>query len=96
MRSSLFIRQGKLIERDVSMFPMYQEADEEFLTFIGQFYSKNNHFLPKEILVPDSVDRDMIGELLETAVHQPKKGPKKELLLLAHKMRKSPCGKNSR
>ncbi|UTY65262.1 excinuclease ABC subunit UvrC [Bacillus velezensis] len=80
-----FIRQGKLIERDVSMFPMYQEADEEFLTFIGQFYSKNNHFLPKEILVPDSVDRDMIGELLETAVHQPKKGPKKELLLLAHK-----------
>ncbi|WP_049627127.1 excinuclease ABC subunit UvrC [Bacillus sp. JFL15] len=80
-----FIRQGKLIERDVSMFPMYQEADEEFLTYIGQFYSKNNHFLPKEILVPDSVDRDMISELLETAVHQPKKGPKKELLLLAHK-----------
>ncbi|MBT2574187.1 excinuclease ABC subunit UvrC [Bacillus sp. ISL-51] len=80
-----FIRQGKLIERDVSMFPMYQEADEEFLTFIGQFYSKNNHFLPKEILVPDSVDQDMIEQLLETGVHQPKKGPKKELLMLAHK-----------
>ncbi len=79
-----FIRQGKLIERDVSMFPMYQEADEEFLTFIGQFYSKNNHFLPKEILVPDSVDRDMITELLETAVHQPKKARKRGALL-AHK-----------
>ncbi|MEK5084851.1 excinuclease ABC subunit UvrC [Bacillus sp. FSL H8-0515] len=80
-----FIRQGKLIERDVSMFPLYQEADEEFLTFIGQFYSKNNHFLPKEILVPDSVDQSMIEQLLETNVHQPKKGPKKELLMLAHK-----------
>ncbi|MCY8858708.1 excinuclease ABC subunit UvrC [Bacillus atrophaeus] len=80
-----FIRQGKLIERDVSMFPMYQEADEEFLTFIGQFYSKNNHFLPKEILVPDSVDQTMIEQLLETSVHQPKKGAKKELLMLAHK-----------
>ncbi|MCY9158958.1 excinuclease ABC subunit UvrC [Bacillus atrophaeus] len=80
-----FIRQGKLIERDVSMFPMYQEADEEFLTFIGQFYSKNNHFLPKEILVPDSVDETMIEQLLETSVHQPKKGAKKELLMLAHK-----------
>ncbi|MBY4604885.1 MULTISPECIES: excinuclease ABC subunit UvrC [Bacillus] len=80
-----FIRQGKLIERDVSMFPLYQEADEEFLTFIGQFYSKNNHFLPREILVPDSVDQSMIEQLLETNVHQPKKGPKKELLMLAHK-----------
>ncbi|MDM5302766.1 excinuclease ABC subunit UvrC [Bacillus subtilis] len=80
-----FIRQGKLIERDVSMFPLYQEADEEFLTFIGQFYSKNNHFLPKEILVPDSVDQSIIEQLLATNVHQPKKGPKKELLMLAHK-----------
>ncbi|KAF1681468.1 MULTISPECIES: excinuclease ABC subunit UvrC [Bacillus] len=80
-----FIRQGKLIERDVSMFPLYQEADEEFLTFVGQFYTKNNHFLPKEILVPDSVDQSMIEQLLETNVHQPKKGSKKELLMLAHK-----------
>ena len=25
-----FIRQGKLIERDVSMFPIYNEPEEEF------------------------------------------------------------------
>ncbi|MHA4766344.1 excinuclease ABC subunit UvrC [Bacillus altitudinis] len=79
-----FIRQGKLIERDVSLFPMYQDPEEEFLTFMGQLYEKNNHFLPKEILVPDSVDQEMIEQLLETNVHQPKKGKKKDLLLLAH------------
>ncbi|WP_345807969.1 excinuclease ABC subunit UvrC [Bacillus pumilus] len=79
-----FIRQGKLIERDVSLFPMYQDPEEEFLTFMGQFYAKNNHFLPKEILVPDSVDQEMIEQLLETNVHQPKKGKKKDLLLLAY------------
>ncbi|WP_144486884.1 excinuclease ABC subunit UvrC [Bacillus pumilus] len=79
-----FIRQGKLIERDVSLFPMYQDPEEEFLTFMGQFYAKDNHFLPKEILVPDSVDQEMIEQLLETNVHQPKKGKKKDLLLLAH------------
>ncbi|WHF25957.1 excinuclease ABC subunit UvrC [Bacillus altitudinis] len=79
-----FIRQGKLIERDVSLFPMYQDPEEEFLTFMGQFYEKNNHFLPKEILVPDSVDQEMIEQLLETNVYQPKKGKKKDLLLLAH------------
>ncbi|EAD3871497.1 excinuclease ABC subunit C, partial [Listeria monocytogenes] len=37
-----FIRQGKLIERDVSQFPFYNDADEDFLTFIGQFYQKAN------------------------------------------------------
>ncbi|OLP66026.1 UvrABC system protein C [Bacillus pumilus] len=79
-----FIRQGKLIERDVSLFPMYQDPEEEFLTFMGQFYEKNNHFLPKEILVPNSVDQELIEQLLDTTVHQPKKGKKKDLLLLAH------------
>ena len=47
-----FVRQGKLIERDVSMFPIYDEPEEGFLTFIGQFYENSNHFKPKEIVVP--------------------------------------------
>ncbi len=46
-----FIRQGKLIEREVSLFPFYNEADEDFLTFVGQFYQKNEHFIPKEVFV---------------------------------------------
>ena len=45
-----FIRQGKLIERDVSLFPLYDEPEEEILTFLGRFYDKWNHFKPKEIL----------------------------------------------
>lgn len=85
-----FIRQGKLIERDVSLFPMYQDPEEEFLTFMGQFYEKNNHFLPKEILVPDSVDQEMIEQLLETNVHQPKKERKRIYFYLPIKMPKSP------
>ncbi|MDR0691242.1 MAG: excinuclease ABC subunit UvrC, partial [Streptococcaceae bacterium] len=47
-----FVRQGKLIERDVSLFPFYGEAPEDFLTYIGQFYEENEHFVPKEILLP--------------------------------------------
>jgi excinuclease ABC subunit C len=79
-----FIRQGKLIERDIAMFPLYQEPDEEFLTFLGQFYSKNNHFLPKEILLPDSVDNEMAEQLLNVSAIHPKRGKKKDLVLLAH------------
>ena len=37
-----FVRQGKLMERDVSLFPVYQDPEEELLTFIGQFYGNLN------------------------------------------------------
>jgi excinuclease ABC subunit C len=80
-----FIRQGKLIEREVSLFPVYADPIEEFTTFLGQFYSENHHFKPKEILVPDEVEKDLMEQLLEVPVHQPKKGKKKELVGLACK-----------
>lgn len=80
-----FIRQGKLIERDVSLFPIYDTPEEEFLTYLGQFYEKHNHFLPKEILIPDSVDHTLIEQFLNVKTIQPKRGKKKDLVLLAHK-----------
>ncbi|WP_099221423.1 excinuclease ABC subunit UvrC [Listeria costaricensis] len=81
-----FIRQGKLIERDVSQFPFYNDAEEDFLTFIGQFYQKANHIAPKEIFLPDDVDEEAISALLpETKIIVPKRGNKKDLVKLAYK-----------
>ncbi|MBC1564174.1 excinuclease ABC subunit UvrC [Listeria booriae] len=81
-----FIRQGKLIERDVSQFPFYSDADEDFLTFIGQFYQKTNHIPPKEIFLPDDVDEEAIQALLpDTKILVPKRGNKKDLVKLAYK-----------
>ncbi|EZP76386.1 excinuclease ABC subunit C [Parageobacillus genomosp. 1] len=80
-----FIRQGKLIERGASMFPMYQDPDEELLTFLGQFYSKANHFKPKEVILPVDIDGELAEQLLEVTVVQPKRGKKKELVDLASK-----------
>ncbi|MBM7584884.1 excinuclease ABC subunit C [Bacillus pakistanensis] len=80
-----FVRQGKLIERDVSMFPIYDQPEEEFLTFIGQFYSKANHFKPKEIYLPEKVNSELVFGLLQTKVYQPQKGRKKDLVRLAEK-----------
>ncbi|KHF41004.1 excinuclease ABC subunit UvrC [Halalkalibacter okhensis] len=79
-----FIRQGKLIERDVSIFPFYKEAPEDLMTFIGQFYMKKEHLKPAEILLPDEVDKDLMEQLLEVKTHHPKRGKKKELLDLAN------------
>lgn len=80
-----FMRQGKLIERKASMFPFYQEPEEDFLTFIGQFYSHRNTIKPKEILIPNLVDRELAEQMLGIGVVQPQRGRKKDLVDMAIK-----------
>jgi excinuclease ABC subunit C len=80
-----FVRQGKLIERDVSMFPIYDEPEEEFLTYLGRFYEKPNHFKPKEILLPEEADEMIAEELLQVKILKPKRGQKRDLVKLAMK-----------
>ncbi|WP_202406306.1 excinuclease ABC subunit UvrC [Pontibacillus yanchengensis] len=80
-----FVRQGKLIERDVSIFPFFDDAEETFLSFIGRFYLHKNHPKPKQVLVPVGADKEMLKELLEVDVHIPMRGRKKELVELAQK-----------
>ncbi|MGM8138392.1 excinuclease ABC subunit UvrC [Enterococcus italicus] len=80
-----FIRQGKVIERDVSMFPFYNDAPEDFLTFIGQFYQENAHFIPKEVLIPADIDQESVKAIVPTRITQPQRGEKKKLVDLAEK-----------
>lgn len=80
-----FVRQGKLIERDVSMFPFYNDAEEDFLTYIGQFYQENEHFIPKEVLIPDNIDKPSVEAMLATKILQPQRGEKKKLVKLSGK-----------
>ena len=80
-----FVRLGKLIERDVSIFPIYQEPEEEFLTFVGKFYTMASNIKPKEIFIPQTIDPTMLRELLDVQVIVPKRGAKKELTELAKK-----------
>jgi excinuclease ABC subunit C len=78
-----FIRQGKLIERDVSLFPFFDDPQETFLSYIGRFYMHQNHPKPKEILVPLATNNELLTELLEIPVKIPMRGRKKELVELA-------------
>ncbi|MGX7350585.1 UvrABC system protein C [Enterococcus canis] len=80
-----FIRQGKLIERDVSLFPFYDEAPDDFLTYVGQFYQENEHFIPREVLIPNDIDKASVEAMLATKVLQPQRGEKKKLVELANK-----------
>ncbi|HHW5057474.1 TPA: excinuclease ABC subunit UvrC [Staphylococcus aureus] len=78
-----FIRQGNMIKRDTTMIPLQQTEEEEFYTFIGQFYSLNQHILPKEVHVPRNLDKEMIQSVVDTKIVQPARGPKKEMVDLA-------------
>lgn len=80
-----FVRNGKLIERDVSMLPFYNEPEEDFLTFLGQFYQDQNHMPPKEVLLPVEIDLKSATAVVPTKVLQPKRGEKKKLVELARK-----------
>ncbi|MFS9231612.1 excinuclease ABC subunit UvrC [Streptococcus australis] len=80
-----FVRQGKLIERDVNLFPYYNDPDEDFLTYVGQFYQEKSHLIPNEILIPQDIDEEAIKALVETKVLKPQRGEKKQLVNLAIK-----------
>ena len=80
-----FVRQGKLIERDVNLFPYYNDPDEDFLTYVGQFYQEKSHLIPNEILIPQDIDEEAIKVLVDTKVLKPQRGEKKQLVNLAIK-----------
>lgn len=77
-----FMRQGNLIERNVSIFPYHNTEEEDFLSFVTQFYFENP-VLPKEVLLPDDIDSELLEEWLQVKVHQPKRGQKRKLLEMA-------------
>ena len=80
-----FVRQGKLIERDVNLFPYYNDPDDDFLTYVGQFYQEKSHLVPNEVLIPQDIDQEAVKALVDTKILKPQRGEKKQLVNLAIK-----------
>jgi|HigsolmetaGSP12D_1036236.scaffolds.fasta_scaffold00105_6 excinuclease ABC subunit C len=92
----LYMRQGKIIQRHVSQFPFYGEPEEDFLTFVAQYYS-DNPALPREVLLPaasQAADAGASGagaaeagesmrKWLNIKVTVPKRGLKRQLVTMA-------------
>lgn len=47
----LYMRQGKMNQRHMSVFPFYGDAYDDFLSYVTQYYS-DNPALPREMLLP--------------------------------------------
>ena len=77
-----FIREGLLFGRHDTILNVVEETDEALTEYIIKFYEKNN-IIPKEIIVPDIIDKDLLSKFLEIKVSSPTKGDIKKLLDLA-------------
>ncbi|WP_078497952.1 excinuclease ABC subunit UvrC [Paenibacillus selenitireducens] len=89
----LYMRQGKMIQRNSSTFPYYGNAYDDFMTFVSQYYSENTA-LPREIYLPDGeLDpahdgteesaADALEAWLKVKVHVPKRGSKTKIVSMA-------------
>lgn len=78
----LFIRGGKLLDRNRNIFPMVGAEEEELSNYLLNFYSKNVSNT-KEILVPNNIDTNTFSELFNIKFITPIKGEKKRILSLA-------------
>ncbi len=77
-----YVRSGKLIERSVNIMPHYGDAEEDFMSYVAQFYYENAE-VPREILLPQGVSSDALQEWLQARCLHPKRGMKRQLVDLA-------------
>ncbi len=78
----LFIRNGKLLNHKNTIFPINLDIEDDVEYYIAQFYLKNE--IPKELLIPDTLNIDNIKSVVDTNVIVPLKGVKKDLIKMAY------------
>lgn len=74
-----YIRNGKLMGNKNKVLAI--ASLDDILSYIANFYLRSE--IPKEILVPDSLDKELLANTLNAKFLTPEKGIKKELLEMA-------------
>ena len=90
-----FIRNGKLVGNNYKIIPIINDIKETLEYYISTFYSKSN-IAPKEIIMPEIIDIDMMSKVLNTKVITVKRGPKKKLFDMAYNNAKEQYDKEIR
>ena len=80
-----FIRQARLMKREKQIFSYIGNPIDAMNNFIIQFYRRKNLTIPKEILISDKLDNELLNSVLNINFKTPKKGSKKQLVDLAEK-----------
>jgi len=77
-----FLRNGKLVGNKKNIFPLIDDIKETLEFYIVNFYVKKN-IPPKEIIVPETLDIELLNSVINSKVITSQKGRKKHLLDLA-------------
>ena len=90
-----FIRNGKLVGNNYKIIPIINDIKDTLEYYISTFYSKSN-IAPKEIIMPEIIDIEMMSSVLNTKVITVKRGPKKKLFDMAYNNAKEQYDKEIR
>jgi len=78
-----FLRNGKLIGHKNKIVPVMEDYINELEYYIALYYNK--HEIPKEILINEDINRELLSSMINTKFVSSKKGIKKKLLDMAYK-----------
>ena len=79
---TFYIREGLLFGRHTDIYNTIDEVEDELTRYIIEFYEKNN-LLPKEIIVPSIINKEVLSNYLNIKVNSPSRGDIKKLIDLA-------------
>ena len=77
-----FIRGSKLIGKHSKIFPLVDDVLDSVISYISTFYDKDI-IPPSEILVPNSIDTELLSKYLNLKVLTFEKGNKKKIIDMA-------------
>lgn len=78
----LHLRDGRINMRDKEIFPLIDDVNDTLSYFVTSFYDKNE--IPKEVLVSEDFDVNLLEETINTKFIVPKKGIKKKIVDMAY------------
>jgi len=76
--ATFIYRNGTLISKESSVFEFVGDLKESFESYITSYYLKR--VKPKEIVVPEYLDKELLSEVLEIKVSNAKQGKRKEIM----------------
>lgn len=79
----LFIRGGKLLGTKKDIFAVCDDVNEELLSYISAYYDRFK-IKPKEVLLADGFDNNLLEKAFDIKFVTPSRGKKKRLLELAY------------
>lgn len=76
--STLMYRNNHLIAKEDEVLPYFDSIEDALYSYLNQFYV--NHIVPKNIIVPNILDKELLEEVFQTNILIPTRGRYQEII----------------